>query len=102
MTYTNIEKTLKKLREPFDCKVYAIPYAGDLFEKQTRDLLYQKHSLLLKAVREMSHLIDEEITIQDGGFVNESDAKEYANTGYDMEVIKSHITTIINSVFNQE
>lgn len=30
---------LKKLRKPFDEKVYAILYAGDLFEEQARKLL---------------------------------------------------------------
>ena len=31
-----VEKLLKKLRKPFDNEVHAIPYAGNLFEKQAR------------------------------------------------------------------
>jgi len=38
-------------------------------------------------IEEMKHKVDEQISIEDGGYVNERDAIEYANTGYDMELI---------------
>lgn len=43
------------------------------------------------------HLIDEEVEIKDGGFVNPYDAERYFNTGYDMELILKRFREMLTS-----
>lgn len=51
-----MKKEIAKLREPFDNKVYAIPYAGDLFEKQANILLSKVEAKLAKELLEIVDL----------------------------------------------
>ena len=50
-----------------------------------------------RSVEEIESLIDEEILIEDGGFVSEFDASRYGNTGYDIELIKASYRKLIEA-----
>lgn len=49
---------------------------------------FMSHTNYKQMIEEYKKLVDDEITIENGGFVNEYDAERYANTGYDMQVIE--------------
>ena len=50
---THTDKIIKKLRVPFDSKVHAIPYAGNLFEEQAKKLVQKAEQKVMKRVEEM-------------------------------------------------
>lgn len=60
---SDIKRKMKRLREPFDAKVYAIPYAGDLFEKQAQKLIdlaiAERDKNILDMIKEKSDIIPE-------------------------------------------
>ena len=55
-----------------------------------------------KLKEEWDKIVSEELTIEKGGFVNESDAQEYANTGWDIEVIEKWVFSAIDKVVQAE
>jgi len=50
----------------------------------------------VKHFGEIEHLINEEILIEDGGYVSEYDGQRYANTGYVMDSIVKDFKTAID------
>jgi len=50
-----IKNFIEKLRKPFDQKVYAIPYAGDLFEEQAKKLI----KMIMEEVKGLRHEIQQ-------------------------------------------
>lgn len=49
---------IKKLREPFDHKVYAIPYAGELFEEQAKKLINYIYEDLRRKIEKLPYHTD--------------------------------------------